>query len=191
VQKKNEAWGLIIPLLDHEDPNVQFFGAHTAQIKITRDWWACGPLRRRNLQDQIISGTLSHRTREAILRISCLLSQGMPYQLTRTRSSWGNSSSPCVDQQTLPRHDCRPTKVFVTQQLVSLGLKLAIGHPPLWPDWIEACIQALSSAGADTAITMAFLAIVAEEVASADLVRESKWVLQISLRDLLSRLRLA
>lgn len=27
-------------MLSHPDPNVQFFGAHTAQVKIVRDW--CG-----------------------------------------------------------------------------------------------------------------------------------------------------
>ncbi|KAG5635745.1 hypothetical protein H0H81_010228 [Sphagnurus paluster] len=38
LQKRPEAWGLVIPFLDHPDPNVQFFGAHTAQVKIARDW---------------------------------------------------------------------------------------------------------------------------------------------------------
>jgi hypothetical protein len=38
IQKRPEAWGLIVPFLDHPDPNVQFFGAHTAQVKIMRDW---------------------------------------------------------------------------------------------------------------------------------------------------------
>ncbi|KAF9456910.1 armadillo-type protein [Collybia nuda] len=38
LQKRPEAWGLVIPLLDHHDQNVQFFGAHTAQVKIVRDW---------------------------------------------------------------------------------------------------------------------------------------------------------
>ena len=38
VQKKPEAWGLVIPFLEHDNPNVQFFGAHTAQVKIARDW---------------------------------------------------------------------------------------------------------------------------------------------------------
>ncbi|KAF8637543.1 hypothetical protein AX17_002750 [Amanita inopinata Kibby_2008] len=38
MQKHPEAWGLVIPMLDHQDPNVQFFGAHTAQVKIARDW---------------------------------------------------------------------------------------------------------------------------------------------------------
>jgi len=41
LQRKWEAWGLIVPFLfEHADPNVQFFGAHTAQVKISRDWYA-------------------------------------------------------------------------------------------------------------------------------------------------------
>ncbi|KAI0262791.1 ARM repeat-containing protein [Gloeopeniophorella convolvens] len=38
LQRKWEAWGLVVPFLEHTDPNVQFFGAHTAQVKISRDW---------------------------------------------------------------------------------------------------------------------------------------------------------
>ncbi|PCH43249.1 ARM repeat-containing protein [Wolfiporia cocos MD-104 SS10] len=38
IQKRPEAWGLVVPFLAHADPNVQFFGAHTAQVKIARDW---------------------------------------------------------------------------------------------------------------------------------------------------------
>ncbi|KAF8124319.1 armadillo-type protein [Boletus edulis] len=38
IQKRYEAWGLVIPFLNFDDVNVQFFGAHTVQVKITRDW---------------------------------------------------------------------------------------------------------------------------------------------------------
>jgi hypothetical protein len=38
VQKRPEAWGLVIPFLESADPYVQFFGSHTAQVKIARDW---------------------------------------------------------------------------------------------------------------------------------------------------------
>lgn len=38
IQKRHEAWGLVLPFLGHPDPNVQFFGAHTIQVKIARDW---------------------------------------------------------------------------------------------------------------------------------------------------------
>ena len=40
VQKRKEAWGLIPILLENPDPNISFFGAHTAQVKIARDWCA-------------------------------------------------------------------------------------------------------------------------------------------------------
>lgn len=41
LQRKWEAWGLVVPFLfEYSDPNVQFFGAHTAQVKISRDWYA-------------------------------------------------------------------------------------------------------------------------------------------------------
>ncbi|KAG6828002.1 hypothetical protein H0H93_015130 [Arthromyces matolae] len=39
LQKRPEAWGLVIPLLEYPDQNVQFYGAHTAQVKIARDWY--------------------------------------------------------------------------------------------------------------------------------------------------------
>ena len=38
IQRRPEAWGLVLPFLSHPDPNVQFFGAHTIQVKIARDW---------------------------------------------------------------------------------------------------------------------------------------------------------
>ena len=41
LQRRWEAWGLVVPFLfEYADPNVQFFGAHTAQVKISRDWCA-------------------------------------------------------------------------------------------------------------------------------------------------------
>ncbi|CUA76173.1 Myb-binding protein 1A [Homo sapiens] [Rhizoctonia solani] len=38
VQRRPEAWGLVVPFLESSDPNVQFFGALTIQVKIARDW---------------------------------------------------------------------------------------------------------------------------------------------------------
>ncbi|KAL7420320.1 hypothetical protein Q5752_005289 [Cryptotrichosporon argae] len=38
IQAQPEAWGLIAGLAGHEDANVRFFSAHTAQVKIARDW---------------------------------------------------------------------------------------------------------------------------------------------------------
>lgn len=38
LQARPEAWALISGLAKHEDANVRFFSAHTAQVKISRDW---------------------------------------------------------------------------------------------------------------------------------------------------------
>lgn len=38
LQSRPEAWGLVAGLSRHDDANVRFFGAHTAQVKISRDW---------------------------------------------------------------------------------------------------------------------------------------------------------
>lgn len=59
-------------------------------------------------------------------------------------------------------------------QLTSLALKLVPGHPTLWPDWIMACVTMFSGRGASTGQIHDFLAIVAEEIASADLLPASK-----------------
>ena len=38
IQSAPHAWGLVTGLSTHADPNVRFFSAHTAQVKISRDW---------------------------------------------------------------------------------------------------------------------------------------------------------
>ncbi|KAF8147686.1 armadillo-type protein [Crassisporium funariophilum] len=71
IQKRPEAWGLVIPLLNHQDQNVQFFGAHTAQVKIARDWEAF-PVEHvddlRNLMVQLTAHSLSIGRPKFILR---------------------------------------------------------------------------------------------------------------------------
>ncbi|KAF4611624.1 hypothetical protein D9613_003989 [Agrocybe pediades] len=57
LQKRHEAWGLVIPLLNHQDQNVQFFGAHTAQVKIARDWDAFPAAHAEDLRDLVVQLT--------------------------------------------------------------------------------------------------------------------------------------
>ncbi|KAJ7915386.1 hypothetical protein B0H13DRAFT_2455981 [Mycena leptocephala] len=47
MQRTPAAWGLIVPLLAHEDVNVQFFGVHTAHAKISRGRWLRCPWKNR------------------------------------------------------------------------------------------------------------------------------------------------
>lgn len=57
IQKRYEAWGLVIPFLNHEDFNVQFFGAHTIQVKIARDWESFPPDNAPLLRDLLLDLT--------------------------------------------------------------------------------------------------------------------------------------
>ncbi|KAJ3726691.1 armadillo-type protein [Lentinula raphanica] len=57
IQKLPEAWGLVIPLLNHHDENVQFFGAHTAQVKIARDWATFPQEHSESLRDLLVQLT--------------------------------------------------------------------------------------------------------------------------------------
>ncbi|KAF9269125.1 ARM repeat-containing protein [Marasmius fiardii PR-910] len=143
IQRLPEAWGLVIPFLNHEDQNIQFFGAHTAQVKIARDW-ASFPQEHvealRDLLIQLTAHSVAVRKKKIVLR-----------------------------------------KLFVS--LTSLALKLVPQHPTRWPDWILGCVTSMSGRGAATDNILDFLAIVAEEVSSADLIGSSKARMQQSLLD--------
>lgn len=156
IQKRPEAWGLILPLLEHSDPNVQFFGAHTAQIKIARDWYvvhisAC-------LVRDIDVENLSRASfpQDDALKFAFVLVDAA----TRT-IDFGKS------KVTL-------RKLFVA--ITSLALKLVPGRPSQWPDWLLSVVTTLSGGGAHREHVLEFLQIAAQEVGSSDLVSSSKCV---------------
>ncbi|GJE98643.1 hypothetical protein PsYK624_148780 [Phanerochaete sordida] len=62
IQKRPEAWGLVLPFLGHSDPNVQFFGAHTIQVKISRDWDTFPEESAQQLRDFIVDVTARYMT---------------------------------------------------------------------------------------------------------------------------------
>ncbi|KIL55723.1 hypothetical protein M378DRAFT_570334 [Amanita muscaria Koide BX008] len=64
------------------------------------------------------------------------------------------------------------------------SLKLVPGRLPMrWPDWIMACVTMFSGLGSPTESVHDFLAIVAEEVGSADLLGLSNLQIQQTLSD--------
>ncbi|KZV82789.1 ARM repeat-containing protein [Exidia glandulosa HHB12029] len=59
IQKRPEAWGLVVPFLEeYSDPNVEFYGAHTAQVKIARDWESIPDEQREPLRDGLVDLTV-------------------------------------------------------------------------------------------------------------------------------------
>ncbi|KAI0937932.1 hypothetical protein AcW1_002387 [Taiwanofungus camphoratus] len=143
IQKRPEAWGLVLPFLDHTDPNVQFFGAHTAQVKIARDWDSIPQEYVLQLRDMLVG--LAGRS-IAVGRSKVIL-----------------------------------RKLFVA--ITSLALKIVPGDPLQWPDWLLSSVRTLSDLGAPSDHLLDFLAIVAEEITSADLLAPSKALMQRTLFD--------
>ncbi|KAF5376630.1 hypothetical protein D9615_007856 [Tricholomella constricta] len=100
LQKRPEAWGLVIPFLDHPDPNVQFFGAHTAQVKIARDW-ALFPeehaLQLRDLILQLASHSMATGRSKIILRKLFVALSSLALKLVPTHPSrWPDWILACV-----------------------------------------------------------------------------------------------
>ncbi|KIP05962.1 hypothetical protein PHLGIDRAFT_36173 [Phlebiopsis gigantea 11061_1 CR5-6] len=134
IQKRPEAWGLVLPFLNHDDPNVQFFGAHTIQVKIARDWSTFPEENTLQLRDLLID--LSGRSMAA------------------------------------GRNKVVLRKLYVAMS--SLAIHLCPKTPSEWPDWPQSSIQSLSTLGAPVEALLDYLEIVAEEVASADLLQPQK-----------------
>ncbi|KAG8982393.1 hypothetical protein FRB93_008149 [Tulasnella sp. JGI-2019a] len=65
LQKRPEAWGLVAPFTDSSDPQIQFFGAHTSQVKISRDWEQWPPLHAHALRDMLVTLTARAASRGA------------------------------------------------------------------------------------------------------------------------------
>ncbi|KAK6985163.1 hypothetical protein R3P38DRAFT_3291974 [Favolaschia claudopus] len=64
LQRTPFAWGLIVPLLAHAGPNVQFFGAHTAHAKISRGELSALPVSEQlALRDALVNLAGVQRTR--------------------------------------------------------------------------------------------------------------------------------
>lgn len=77
------------------------------------------------------------------------------------------------------RVDCTTNCTYrngVPIQITSLAIKLHPGTPTRWPDWLCATLAVFSNIGVPREHLMDFLAIVAEEVETADLLPPSKFV---------------
>ncbi|KAI0772392.1 ARM repeat-containing protein [Trametes elegans] len=143
IQRRPEAWGLVLPFLGHSDPNVQFFGAHTIQVKIARDWDSVPEDAFLQLRD-----TLLDLTGRAI-------SSGQSKVILR--------------------------KLFVA--ITSLAIKVHPGDPSRWPDWLRSTLSVFSSMGVPREHLLDLLAIVAEEVETADLLPPAKSQMKASLSE--------
>ncbi|KAI0341153.1 ARM repeat-containing protein [Trametopsis cervina] len=100
IQKRPESWGLVIPFLQHSDPNVQFFGAHTVQVKIARDWDSFPHEHNAELRDLLVAITghsMAAGFNKVILRKLFVAITSLALKLcTQTPSQWPEWPSSCV-----------------------------------------------------------------------------------------------
>ncbi|KZT19856.1 ARM repeat-containing protein [Neolentinus lepideus HHB14362 ss-1] len=146
IQRRPEAWGLVVPFLEHQDPNIEFFGAHTIQVKIARDWDQFPQHRAVELRDIVLGLTIR------------AINAGRSKVILR--------------------------KLYVS--LTSLALKLVPSHPDQWPSWVLSSVTYLSENGAITEQILDFLAIIAEEIESADLLQPTRLQMRQTLLDSIS-----
>ncbi|QRV85310.1 Myb protein 1A [Ceratobasidium sp. AG-Ba] len=98
VQRRPEAWGLVVPFLESSDPNVQFFGALTVQVKIARDWDAFPQEHAQTLRDTLLelAGRAAARnfprltTRKLFVALCSLALRIAPTSTQETESKWPN-----------------------------------------------------------------------------------------------------
>lgn len=178
LQRRWEAWGLVVPFLfEYADPNVQFFGAHTAQVKISRDWCATQPHPPGGVSDlfslfhccresfpadhseELTAFLLSITGRSIALRLSKVILRKLFVAVRRPVVTFSSRPSPSF---------------LCYAQLSALALRLVPQDPPRWPGWIIATATALSGAGASTENILDFFEIAVEEVNSADLLATKK-----------------
>jgi hypothetical protein len=64
---------------------------------------------------------------------------------------------------------------LTVHKITSLALKMCAQHESEWPEWPMSCVQSLSAMGATTESLLDLLAIIAEEIQSADLLPAQKY----------------
>ena len=122
------AWGLIVPLLTYDAPGdgtaVHFFGAHTAVVKVARDWDSLPAEHRFALRDLLLA-----LTADAVRRARPMLVLRKLFVCVRVTSSRLESASPFA-------------------QLTSLAIRLAPrdSSGECWTEWILVCFTTISGA---------------------------------------------
>ncbi|CAK5270766.1 unnamed protein product [Mycena citricolor] len=163
LQRAPAAWSLVLPLLSYTaDPNVQFFGAHTAQAKIARgEADAQLPARERNGLRRLLLGVLG--ARDAV---------GASVRGTGVvrRKVFGAIAALAVR---VCSRDPRLVRAAGEEE----------GEvDESWDTWITDVVQTLVDAGAPGAQIHEFLAGAAEDVGSAQLLPQPKIRLESTLR---------
>ncbi|CDO75722.1 hypothetical protein BN946_scf184493.g20 [Trametes cinnabarina] len=145
IQRRPEAWGLVLPFLAHSDPNVQFFGAHTIQVKITRDWESFPQEAATQLRDllleltgrAIVSGQNKVTLRKLFVAITSLAVKLHPLNPSKW-PDWLRSTLNVFSSIGVPREHLMDFLSIVAEEIESVDLL-----PPAKAQMRESLVQAV------------------------------------------------
>ncbi|OAQ30587.1 ARM repeat-containing protein [Linnemannia elongata AG-77] len=120
LQKEGFAWELAPHLLSSQSENSQFFGAHTYQVKISRDWKTIPEDRLEWMREELIRWIVRFSNGPAFIRTKLCLALSA-YAMKAVPTHWSNFI-PGIYQDLRSRVNQTVDGVFMTQQAMELAL---------------------------------------------------------------------
>ncbi|KAG0297014.1 hypothetical protein BGZ96_007898 [Linnemannia gamsii] len=120
LQKEGFAWELAPHLLSSQSENSQFFGAHTYQVKISRDWKTIPEERLEWMREELIRWIVRFSSGPAFIRTKLCLALSA-YAMKAVPTHWPNFI-PGIYQDLRSRVNQTVDGVFLTQQAMEMAL---------------------------------------------------------------------
>ncbi|KAF9106342.1 hypothetical protein BGX29_009759 [Mortierella sp. GBA35] len=120
LQKEGFAWELAPHLLSSQNENSQFFGAHTYQVKISRDWKTIPEDRLEWMREELIRWIVRFSNGPAFIRTKLCLALSA-YAMRAVPSHWSNFI-PGIYQDLRSRVNQTVDGVFMSQQAMEMAL---------------------------------------------------------------------
>ncbi|GAA5825370.1 hypothetical protein JCM11251_006954 [Rhodosporidiobolus azoricus] len=165
VQASPGSWGLISPLITHEDPSVRFFAASTLLHKIQRGWETL-PSTTSGAGEEDDGNTLRTEVEQLKQSLLAWLAHSAASAFPSFSSS---SSSPVVGEKP------------VLRKLAASATALSLRLEGKWEDWLLEVVMRVAAGGAGREATLEVLAVAIEEVGRAELVGSKRMAYMSSL----------
>ncbi|BGP18218.1 hypothetical protein JCM10213v2_006275 [Rhodosporidiobolus nylandii] len=147
VQLSPLAWGLVGPLIGHDDPSVRFFAAQTLQTKIGRGWESL-PVSAPAAEEGELPAEVE--------------------QLKQSVLSWLAASAAAA--YPAGQQPGRSGEKPVLRKLAAAATALSLRLEDRWKDWLLEAVMRVAASGAGREGTLEVLSVAIEEVARAELV---------------------
>ncbi|GAA5991594.1 hypothetical protein JCM11641_004016 [Rhodosporidiobolus odoratus] len=162
VQLAPAAWGLVGPLIDHEDPAVRFFAASTLQRKVSQQW------------DTLPTSHSSSEDTDDLPSNVQLLKESLLGWLSTSAASAYPAISPDPS-------NTRSGEKPVLRKLAAAATAISLKVEGRWKDWLLEVVMRVSAGGARREGVLEVLQVAVEEVGRAELAGSKKLAYMSSL----------